>query len=62
MTETLDPGTALNEMNDCIVENVKLQFARQLYETSLERHGPDHEQTRSLREYIAELEKRESSS
>ncbi len=51
------------DMADCtIIEKVKLQFARQLYSTSLERHGPDDEQTRILREYIAELEKREPSS
>ena len=38
------------------VEDLKLQFARQLYESALERHGEDHEQTRLLHKYIAYLE------
>jgi hypothetical protein len=38
------------------VEDLKLQFARQLYESALERHGEDHEQTRLLCKYIAYLE------
>lgn len=48
--------------NKGIVEDVKLQFARQLYQTCLELHGADHQQTRLLREYIAELENRNRSS
>lgn len=38
------------------IESAKLQFARQLYDRCLERHGPDHEQTRLMRNYIAALE------
>lgn len=38
------------------VEDLKLQFARQLYERALERHGEDHEKTRLLSKYIAYLE------
>jgi hypothetical protein len=43
--------------NNTPVENIKLRFARQLYETTLERHGADHEQTHLLREYVSELER-----
>ena len=39
-----------------IVEDVKLQFARQLYQDCLERHGAEHEQTRKLRSYVTDLE------
>jgi len=42
--------------NKIAVENAKLRFARQLFETTVERHGADHEQARLLREYISELE------
>ena len=34
-------------------EDLKLQFARQLYEGCLERHGEDHEQTRLILQYVA---------
>jgi hypothetical protein len=34
-----------------VEENAMLQFARQLYECCLERHGNDHEQTRLLLGY-----------
>ena len=40
-----------------MVEDVKLQFARQLYQHCLERRGAEHEQTRKLRDYVADLEK-----
>jgi hypothetical protein len=38
------------------LEDVKLQFARQLYDDCLERHGEDHQETRLLFEYIANFE------
>lgn len=38
------------------VEDVKLQFARQLYDECLERHGEDHQETRLLWEYIFNFE------
>jgi hypothetical protein len=38
-------------------EDVELQFARQLYQSCLERHGEDHEQTRLMRQYVASFEK-----
>ncbi len=40
---------------------LKLQFAYQLYDRCLERHGKNHEQTRIVMHYISALEKRESS-
>ena len=36
-------------------ESPELQFARQLYEESLARHGEDHNETRLLSEYISIL-------
>jgi hypothetical protein len=42
--------------SDAIVEDVKLEFARQLYHNCLQRYGTDHEQTRKLGQYVAELE------
>ncbi len=58
--ETLLGGAALYGMllrSHEIVEDVKLQFARQLYQDCLERHGAEHEQTRKLRSYVADLER-----
>jgi hypothetical protein len=48
-------------MPDNQIAGLKLQFARQLYERSLERHGRDHEHTCLLLDYISALEKRDSS-
>jgi len=42
-----------------VIEDVKLQFARQLYSTFLERNGADDDQTGILRDYIAALERRQ---
>jgi hypothetical protein len=39
---------------------LKLQFARQLYDRCLERHGEDHEQTRLVLSFIAALEDRDA--
>jgi hypothetical protein len=39
------------------VEDVKLEFARQLYYDCLERHGADHQETRLLSEYLSGFEK-----
>jgi hypothetical protein len=38
---------------------LRLQFARQLYDRCLERHGRDHEQTRLVLDYISVLENRD---
>jgi hypothetical protein len=38
------------------LEDVKLQFARQLYDDCLERHGEDHQETRLLSEYISNFD------
>jgi hypothetical protein len=45
------PGVPDNQ-----IAALKLQFARQLYDRSLERHGQDHEHTRLLLDYISALE------
>jgi hypothetical protein len=37
-------------------EDVRLQFARQLYERCLEQRGEDHEETRLVSRYISDLE------
>src|SRR3974377_2440028 len=52
---------ALNNMTTCqVIDHVgKLQCIRQVYHICLERDGPDHERTRMLRTYIAQLEARE---
>ena len=39
-------------------EDAKLQFARQLYDMCLERHGEDHEETRLVLKHISRLESR----
>jgi hypothetical protein len=39
------------------VEDVSLQFARQLYEDCLQRHGADHQQTQLLSDYLSSFEK-----
>jgi hypothetical protein len=36
--------------------DLKLQFARQLYEACRERHGEDHEQTRLFLRYLHSFE------
>jgi hypothetical protein len=41
-------------------EDVRLQFARQIYDKCLERHGENHEQTRLAMEYLSGLENRGS--
>ena len=38
--------------------DLRLQFARQLYDMCLERHGEDHEETRLVLKYISGLERR----
>jgi hypothetical protein len=37
-------------------KDLKLQFARQLYEACRERHGEDHEQTRLFLRYMQSFE------
>jgi hypothetical protein len=39
---------------------LQLQFARQLHDRCLERHGENHEQTRLVLDHIAALERRDS--
>jgi hypothetical protein len=39
------------------IEDVTLQFARQLYEDCLKRHGADHQQTQLLSDYLSSFEK-----
>jgi hypothetical protein len=39
------------------VEDVRLQFARQLYDDCLERRGADHRDTRLLYDYLSSFEK-----
>ena len=39
------------------VEDLRLQFIRQLYDESLERHGAHHKETRLLWEYISSFSK-----
>jgi hypothetical protein len=55
--ETFSGGGAQYDMHDEVatVEGPELQFARQLYEESLARHGEDHNETRLLSEYISIL-------
>ena len=43
-----------------VEEDATLQFARQLYDRSLELHGTNHECTLAVLEYITELESRDS--
>jgi hypothetical protein len=43
-----------------VEEDVRLQFARQLYDKCLERHGEDHEETRLVLKHISRLESRVS--
>jgi hypothetical protein len=40
-----------------VIDDVNLQFARQLYEGCLERYGEDHQQTRLMLQYVASFEK-----
>lgn len=40
-------------------ESPELQFARQLYDSCLEGRGPDHEQTRLVRDHMVALESRD---
>jgi hypothetical protein len=39
-------------------EDPRLLFARQLYDRCLERHGPEHEETRLVAQYMWDLERR----
>jgi hypothetical protein len=41
-----------------IDEYARLQFARQLYEKCLDRHGEQHEETRLVQQLVARLEAR----
>ena len=41
------------------VDDLNLEFARQLYERCVERYGEDHEQTRLSARYISDLEARD---
>jgi hypothetical protein len=45
-------------MPDDQMKTLKLQFARQLYASCLERHGEDDPQTHLVLNYIAALENR----
>jgi len=38
------------------LEDVKLQFARQLYDDCLERHGEDHQETLLLFDYLSSFD------
>jgi hypothetical protein len=52
--ETLEGVDAQYTMADQIgVDDVKLQFIRQLYDESLERLGAHHKETRLLSDYIS---------
>lgn len=53
--ETLGGGGAQYDMPDEVAafESPELQFARQLYEDSLARHGEDHNETRLLSDYLS---------
>jgi hypothetical protein len=52
--ETLEGVDAQYTMPDHIgVDDVKLQFIRQLYDESLERHGAHHKETRLLSDYLS---------
>jgi hypothetical protein len=48
--------TVMSDNQIAIEEGEMIQFARQLYDMCLERHGRDHEQTRIAREYLSCLE------
>jgi hypothetical protein len=48
---------ALPDVLDNQIAALQLQFARQLYDRCLERHGEDHEQTRLVSDYISTLER-----
>ena len=50
----------MDTMPDKKIAALKLQFAYQLYDRCLERHGKNHEQTRIVLHYISALENRES--
>lgn len=50
----------MSTMPDNQIAALKLQFARQLYDKCLERHGKHHEQTRIMSRYISALENRDS--
>jgi hypothetical protein len=52
-SETLEGVDAQYTMLDEIGEDVRLQFVRQLYDESLQRHGEHHKETRLLWEYIS---------
>jgi hypothetical protein len=41
-------------------DDPELQFARQLYNACLGRYGQDHEETRTVARYVADLENRNS--
>ena len=41
-----------------VESDLRVEFARQLYDKCLERDGEDHEQTRIAREYVSDLESR----
>jgi hypothetical protein len=41
-----------------VAEDARLQFARQLFDMCLDRHGEDHEETRLVLKHISELERR----
>jgi hypothetical protein len=50
-------GKALSGVPEKQVTGLKLQFAHQLYDRCLERHGENHEQTRLVLDYISALQK-----
>ena len=54
-------GAMSTMMPDHQIAALQLQFARQLYDRCLERHGRDHEQTRLVLDYISVLESRNAS-
>lgn len=39
-------------------EELRLQFARQLYDECLKTHGEDHQETRLLQEYLSNQDRR----
>lgn len=43
-----------------VEEDARLQFARQLYDVCLERHGEDHDETQLILKHISKLESRVS--
>jgi hypothetical protein len=52
-----DPRGGSAGVPDSQIVALRLQFALQLYDKFLERHGEDHEQTRIVSDYISALEK-----